>query len=143
MDFGRGVVYWGVNVLIVGVGRAGKTTLANMIKDKFPTMDLVHGDSLVMAHVRADGREEFFRTHGRELCEFESTAHMQRVLVEFFASMTRNSKHGVIFEGGQFGVEHLAGLSNVRVICLALGDASAEEIVAMCRRFDGAGAGIR
>ena len=34
------------NILILGVGRAGKSTLSRMIKDRFPEYDLIHTDSI-------------------------------------------------------------------------------------------------
>jgi adenylate kinase family enzyme len=37
------------NILIMGIGRAGKTTLSNMIKDKWNSYNLLHSDSLKWA----------------------------------------------------------------------------------------------
>ncbi len=35
------------NVLIIGVARAGKTTLGNMIKDEFNQYNIIHADSII------------------------------------------------------------------------------------------------
>lgn len=34
------------NILIMGIGRAGKTTLSNMIKNEINSYSLIHGDCL-------------------------------------------------------------------------------------------------
>lgn len=37
------------NILIMGIGRAGKTTLREMLKDKYNNYSLVHSNSLKWA----------------------------------------------------------------------------------------------
>ena len=49
------------NILIMGIGRAGKTTLSNMIKDKYNSYNLIHSDSLKWAMIRAKDEEEYYR----------------------------------------------------------------------------------
>ena len=34
------------NIVIIGVGRAGKTKLSNMIKDKWNEYNIIHSDSI-------------------------------------------------------------------------------------------------
>ena len=41
------------NILIMGIGRAGKTTLSLKIKDKYNNYNLIHSDSLKWAIIRA------------------------------------------------------------------------------------------
>lgn len=43
------------NIVIIGVGRAGKTTLSNMIKDKWNQYNLIHSDSIKWGIIRGKG----------------------------------------------------------------------------------------
>ncbi len=45
------------NIVIIGVGRAGKTTLSNMIKDKWNQYNLIHSDSIKWGIIRGKGEE--------------------------------------------------------------------------------------
>ena len=45
------------NIVIIGVGRAGKTTLSNMIKDKWNQYNLIHSDSFKWGIIRGKGEE--------------------------------------------------------------------------------------
>ena len=47
------------NVLIMGIGRAGKTTLSRMIKDNINGYNLIHSDSLKWAMIRAKNKEKY------------------------------------------------------------------------------------
>ena len=58
------------NILIMGIGRAGKTTLSEMIKNKYPNYNLVHSDSIKWALIRAAGKEKYYRTNIKEQKEF-------------------------------------------------------------------------
>ena len=49
------------NILIMGIGRAGKTTLSEMLKDKYNNYNLIHSDSLKWAMIRANNKEEYYR----------------------------------------------------------------------------------
>ena len=49
------------DILIMGIGRAGKTTLSKMIKDKYNGYNLIHSDSLKWALIRAKGNEKYYR----------------------------------------------------------------------------------
>ena len=49
------------NILIMGIGRAGKTTLGKMIKNKYNCYNLIHSDSLKWALIRAKDEEEYYR----------------------------------------------------------------------------------
>lgn len=48
------------NILIMGIGRAGKTTLSKMIKDKYNSYNLIHSDSLKWAMIRAKNEEQYY-----------------------------------------------------------------------------------
>ena len=49
------------NIVIIGVGRAGKTTLSNMIKDKWNQYNLIHSDSIKWGIIRGKGEEPYYR----------------------------------------------------------------------------------
>ena len=51
------------NILIMGIGRAGKTTLSKMLKAKYNNYSLVHSDSLKWAMIRAEDKEKYYRTN--------------------------------------------------------------------------------
>ena len=51
------------NILIMGIGRAGKTTLSRNIKDKINGYNLIHSDSLKWAMIRAKGEEKYYRAN--------------------------------------------------------------------------------
>lgn len=90
------------NILIMGIGRTGKTTLSNMIKEKYKQYNLIHSDSIKWAIIRATGREKYYRTHIEEQKEFEHSEYFQKVLLELFNSCIRNdkNKYGYILESG-------------------------------------------
>lgn len=58
------------NILIMGIGRAGKTTLSNMIKEKYNNYSLIHSDSIKWALIRAAGKESYYRKNIKEQKEF-------------------------------------------------------------------------
>ena len=49
------------NIVIIGVGRAGKTTLSNMIKDKWNQYNLIHSDSIKWGIIRGKDEEPYYR----------------------------------------------------------------------------------
>ncbi len=48
------------NILIMGIGRAGKTTLSKMIKDRYKSYNIIHSDSLKWAMIRAKNEESYY-----------------------------------------------------------------------------------
>lgn len=49
------------NIVIIGVGRAGKTTLSNMIKDKWNEYSIIHSDSIKWGIIRGKNEESYYR----------------------------------------------------------------------------------
>ncbi len=45
----------------MGIGRAGKTTLSKMIKDKYNSYNLIHSGALKWAMIRAKNQERYYR----------------------------------------------------------------------------------
>lgn len=129
------------NILIIGVGRAGKTTLSNKIKQKYNFYNLIHSDSIKWALIRAADKEEYYRTNIEEQKEFEHGEYFQKVLLEFFNSSIRNDihKNGYILECGQLEpryVKQYVDLEKTKVICLGHGNMSEKDIMELCRKYD-------
>lgn len=89
------------NILIMGIGRTGKTTLSEMLKDKYNNYSLIHSDFLKWALIRAENKENYYRTHVDRQNEFERGKYFQRTLLEFFNSsiLTVKNNYGYILEG--------------------------------------------
>lgn len=127
------------NILIMGIGRTGKTTLSNMIKAKYSSYNLIHSDSIKWAMIRAEDKEAYYRENVVEQKAFEQSTYFQKVVLEFFNSSIRNSEFGYILESGQLTpklVKKYIDFKNTIVICLGLGNLSKEDIFNMCRKHD-------
>lgn len=72
------------NILIMGIGRAGKTTLSNMIKDKWNNYNLLHSDSLKWAIIRAKDKEDYYRKNVNTQKEYEYGDFFQTTLLELY-----------------------------------------------------------
>ena len=129
------------NVLIMGVGRAGKTTLSHMLKDKVKTYNLIHSDSIKWGIIRGKGEEKYYRTNIKEQKEFEHSEFFQKTLLEIFNSLANkdNNEYGYILEAGQLQaktVSEMIDFDKTIVICLGLGNLTKEEIIKLCREHD-------
>lgn len=91
------------NILIMGIGRAGKTTLSKMLKDKYNNYNLIHSDSLKWAMIRAIDKEEYYRANVDKQKEFEHSIYFQKTLLELFKSFVSedDNHYGYILESGQ------------------------------------------
>lgn len=129
------------NILIMGIGRAGKTTLSEMLKDKYNNYSLIHSDSLKWAMIRAKDKESYYRENVDKQKEFEHGKYFQRTLLELFDSCIRKDKnnYGYIVESGQLHpktVSEMVDFNNTIVVCLGLGDLSLDEMVDLCIKHD-------
>lgn len=129
------------NILIMGVGRAGKTTLSNMIKTKYNNYNLIHSDSIKWALFRAAGKENYYRENIKEQKEFEHGEYFQKVLLEFFVSCIKSDKnnYGYILESGQLEpkiVKQYIDFKSTKVIALGHGDLTKNDIIKLCRDND-------
>lgn len=129
------------NILIMGIGRAGKTTLSLKIKDKYKNYNLIHSDSLKWAIIRAMHKEEYYRENIDKQKEYEHGDFFQRTLLELFNSLTRNDKnnYGYLLESGQLHpkiVKEMIDFENTIVICLGLGSLSIDDMVNQCLKYD-------
>ncbi len=129
------------NILIMGIGRAGKTTLSKMIKDKYNGYNLIHSDALKWAMIRAKNEEQYYRENIDKQKEFEHGEYFQRTLLEFYNSSIRKdtNKYGYILESGQLHpkiVKEMIDFNNTTVLCLGLGDFKPEDMVKQCVMYD-------
>lgn len=129
------------NILIMGIGRAGKTTLSKMIKNKYTSYNLIHSDSLKWALIRADNKEKYYRENVDKQKEFEYGEYFQKTLLELYNSLIRQDKnnYGYILESGQLHpkiVKEMIDFDNTTVICLGLGNANIEDMVNLCIEHD-------
>lgn len=129
------------NILIMGIGRAGKTTLSNMIKNEINSYSLIHSDCLKWAMIRALGKEEYYRKNVEKQKEFEHSEIFQRTLLEFFNSSIKNDKkeYGYILESGQLHpkiVKEMIDFDHTIVVCLGLGNLSIDDMVTLCLKHD-------
>lgn len=129
------------NVLIMGIGRAGKTTFSKMIKDKWNSYNLLHSDSLKWAIIRAKDKEEFYIKNVDIQKEYEHGEFFQRTLLELYNSLIRKDEkqYGYILETGQLHpkiVSEMVDFDKTIVICLGLGNLTAEDMVEQCIKYD-------
>ena len=129
------------NILIMGIGRAGKTTLSNMIKDRFTSYSLIHSDSLKWGLIRAEDKEKYYRQNVDKQKEFEHGDYFQKSLLEFFNSLISKDKnnYGYILESGQLHpkyVKQMIDFNNTVVLCLGLGELTRDEMVELCIAHD-------
>jgi len=47
-------------LLLMEIGRAGKTTLSNMIKEKYNNYSLIHSNSIKWALIIEEGEENYY-----------------------------------------------------------------------------------
>ena len=129
------------NILIIGIGRAGKTTLSEMLKNKYKNYNLLHSDSLKWAMIRAENKESYYKENVDKQNEFEHSDYFQRTLLGLFNSLIKEDKNhfGYILESGQLHpklVKEMIDFNNTSVVCLGLGNFSITEIVEMCLKYD-------
>ena len=91
------------NVLIIGVARAGKTTLGNMIKDEFNQYNIIHADSIIWGIIRGTGREEYYTKNIKARKELVHSDKFQRIILEIYKSSIKQDtkNYGTILESGQ------------------------------------------
>ena len=148
------------NILIIGIGRAGKTTLSNMIKRKYKNYNLIHSDSIKWGIIRGEGKEDFYRSNVEKQKEWECNETFQNTLLEFFNSCIKNdggedgylvdyakrssslsaaNGFGYILESGQLELKNVikrVSTDGTIIVCLGLGNLSKQGIFDLCRMHD-------
>ena len=129
------------NIVIIGVGRAGKTTLSNMIKDKWNEYSIIHSDSIKWGIIRGKGEEPYYRKNIKAQKEWEHGDEFQKTLVEIYKSCVNKDEkgYGILLESGQLEpryVKELIDKYNVYCICLGHGDLDKQGIIDLCRKND-------
>lgn len=129
------------NILIIGVARAGKTTLSNMIKERYNQYNLIHSDSIVWGIIRGSGKEKYYIDNIKERKELVHGEQFQKTLVEILKASIKKDKgqYGNIFETGQLEPKYISDLikdTNLYCICLGHGDLDKDGIIKLCREHD-------
>lgn len=124
------------NILILGVGRAGKSTLSRKLKNSFPEYDLVHTDSIrngILYNLEEKYVDYFM--------DYQQNEFFQKVLLDFLDSQTRQglNKYGTILEGAQILPSVLSKYKNLDktvVVYLGHGNLKEDEIFDLVRNND-------
>ena len=129
------------NILIFGVGRAGKTTLSRILKEKYPRYNLIQSDSIKWGIITAKGLEEEYTKYVEKQKEFEHGELFQNILLEIFNYCIEDDKNqfGYILESGQLNVKNIASkidFNKTAVICLGHGELDKQGIIKLCRKYD-------
>ncbi len=127
------------NILIIGCARAGKTTLSRMLKEKYPTMNLMIMDSIKNAVLRNIEQDDEDMVEWATKYEFSS--FNMNMITECYNSHIRGDKKGFgyILEGAQLLPEIIdkrIDRNKVIVVCLGLGNITAEQIYLNVRKYD-------
>lgn len=129
------------NVLIIGVARAGKTTLGNMIKDEFNQYNIIHADSIIWGIIRGTGKEEYYTQNVKARKELVHSDKFQRIILEIYKSSIKQDtkQYGTILESGQLEPKYakeLLEMGNLICVCLGHGDLDKQGIMNLCRKHD-------
>ena len=129
------------NVLIIGVARAGKTTLGNMIKDEFNQYNIIHADSIIWGIIRGTGKEEYYTKNVKARKELVHSDKFQRIILEIYkSSINQDTKnYGTILESGQLEPKYakeLLDMGNLICVCLGHGELDKQGIMELCREHD-------
>ena len=129
------------NILIIGTGRAGKTPLSNMIKNRWNSYNLLHSDCLKWAIIRAQGKEDYYRENVDIQKEYEHGEFFQKTLLNFYNSLIEkdSQNYGYILETGSLSpkiVSEMIDFNKTLVLCLGLGNLTPSEMVEQCIKYD-------
>lgn len=131
------------NILIIGVARAGKTTLGNMIKDEYNQYNIIHADSIVWGFIRGTGNEEYYTNNVKARKELVHSEKFQRIILEIYKDAVKQDKkgYGIILETGQLEPKYARqlideGKGNTLCVCLGHGSLDKQGIMDLCRKYD-------
>jgi len=122
------------NLFILGVARAGKSTLAQMLKEKYPHANLIHADSIKNAIIRNP-----YNTYGLQEKD-DTSLFIQHAVAKIFSYHIKYSKENDIniFEGSEISpfVLHEYFPNEKDIIFLGHGKRNAEDIFRLCNTYD-------
>ena len=129
------------NVIICGIGRAGKTTLSNMLKDRIKTLNLIHSDSIKWGIIIGKDKEKFYTENIEAQKEFEHSEEFQKIILEIFNNCIYDyeNKYGYILESGQLDpriIHEIIDYKDTLVIALGHGSLTKQDIIELCRKND-------
>lgn len=81
------------NILILGCGRAGKSTLSRLLKSKYPEYNLVHMDAIWNGFLY-----NIDKKYVKDFMNYQENCFFQNVLLDFLDSQTKqdSAKYGTI-----------------------------------------------
>ena len=118
------------NIIIAGCPRSGKTTLANLIKKRYPYYNILYGDVVRNTLAQFIEHKQLQKiVHDDEVfCKF---------MVEYVNANIEGSNYPFIVEWSRFYSQFSQQIKGDNIlISLSLGDASASDIFCMCRQYD-------
>ena len=129
------------NIIIIGVARAGKTTLSNMIKDRYNQYNVIHSDNIAWGIIRGIGKEKYYTENVEERKKWIHSDRFQKILLEICkASMSKDEKeYGTILDTGQLEPKYakeLIDIGHSYCICLGHGNLDKQGIINLCREHD-------
>lgn len=124
------------NIFILGVGRAGKSTLSRKIKENFPLYNLVHTDS-IRAGIITNIEEKYVDY----VMDYQTNEYLQHALLSFVDSQAKQdfNTYGVILEGAQIlpaVLKRYNNLDNTIVVYLGHGNITKQDFFSMVREHD-------
>lgn len=123
------------SIMILGVARAGKTTLSRMIKDVIKDADLLHGDSIKNGIIR-NSEQHFGLDEDDDCADF-----IQHSVAKSFQYQVKDSR-GInvqLFEGSQIEPKVLKeyfDIENTIIVYLGHGDRDYNDIYSLCKDHD-------
>lgn len=119
------------NIIIAGSARSGKSSLANIIKKKYPDYAIFHGDDIRNLLISIFGHEKAIKiTHSEE---------MVKIVIDFLNNIIPNSPCPLIIEWSRIYPDTIAKLKkkeNCIFIYLGHGGITSIELANQCRKFE-------
>lgn len=119
------------HIIIAGSARSGKTTLAAMLKEKYPAYSVFHGDSMREWLITLLGKQ-----HASELVHSDEYAEAMLLLVN---SILDNAAHPFIIEWSRLfpsAVRMLNSFDQCTFIFLGHGGIAPKALMEQCRNYE-------
>jgi 2-phosphoglycerate kinase len=140
---------WGVvwynknmkNVLIIGVARAGKSTLGRLLKASLPEYNLIHTDPVKYAVAQNYAGLPANGNDAEADYNFKYGTVFQNFIADYVNAVLHTGD-GVIIEGSQFlpdTIDKLIERDNLVAICLGHGEITNYEFLGNVKKYDTSG----
>lgn len=119
------------NIIIAGSARSGKTTLAALLKERFPVYSVFHGDCI---------REWLIALYGKEhASELVHSDNYPFAMLQLLDAILKNSTQPYIVEWSRFYpsiISNLASYDNCTFLYLGHGGITPEVLFQHCRKYE-------